>query len=69
MEASSGAVAPSGGTSMLAAFATFIVDETGLTSVEYAILLALVAAIAVGAWDALVSPGPSLHTARAPSQL
>lgn len=54
---------------MLAAFVTFLDDETGLTSVEYAILLALVAAIAVGAWDALVRPDPSLHTARAPSQL
>ena len=54
---------------MLAALAAFIDDETGLTSVEYAILLALIAAIAVGAWDALASPDASLRTARAPSRL
>lgn len=54
---------------MLTAFAAFIGDETGLTSVEYAILLALVVAIAVGAWDALAGSAAGLRAARAPSQL
>ena len=58
-----------GDTTILAALAAFIDDETGLTSVEYAILLALIAAIAVGAWDTLASPGPSLRAARAQSRL
>ncbi len=52
---------------MLAAIAAFIDDEAGLTSVEYAILLGLSVAVAVGALNALVNPDPAVQTAHAPT--
>jgi Flp pilus assembly pilin Flp len=50
---------------MLAAIHRFWEDETGLTSVEYAILLALIVALAFGAWESLGSARPGMHAARA----
>ena len=52
---------------MLTAIHRFWEDETGLTSVEYAILIALVVAIAVGAWNSLMSTRPALQTAQVAS--
>lgn len=43
-------------------------DEEGLTSVEYALLLAMVAVAAIAAWTALGQQTPSTTTSPAPSK-
>ena len=38
---------------MLRKLASFVTDEEGVTMVEYALILALVAIVAIGAWTTL----------------